>query len=157
MSLRAQDIMVTTFDTVSANAPAGEAIQLILHGQVRPTGHKTISLMVVDEFQRFVGIVTMFDILYHLRPSFLNYGVNGEEIPWEGQLEQCLKDLRDKRVDQVMSVNIVGASPAEHVMVLLDRMIKHKYRRLPILENQRPVGIAYLSDIYYHLFSGGKD
>jgi CBS domain-containing protein len=37
-------------------------------------------------------------------------------------------------------------------MVLLDRMIKNKYRRLPVLENNKPIGVVYISNIYYKLF-----
>ncbi|MFO8049260.1 MAG: CBS domain-containing protein [Desulfosudaceae bacterium] len=154
MTLRAKDIMVNNFDTVYEEAPVEDAIKMILNGQVRPSGHKTISLMVLDKFQRFVGIITMYDVLYHLRPSVLNYGINGEELPWEGELNRCFKELQGKKVRQVMSAHIVGASPDEHIMVLLDRMIKNKYRRLPILENERPIGIVYLSEIYHHLFAG---
>jgi len=37
-------------------------------------------------------------------------------------------------------------------MVLLDRMIKKKYRRLPVLENNKPIGVVYISDIYSKIF-----
>jgi CBS domain-containing protein len=39
-------------------------------------------------------------------------------------------------------------------MVLLDRMVKNKYRRLPITVGGKPKGVVYLGDIYYHLFKG---
>jgi CBS domain-containing protein len=31
-------------------------------------------------------------------------------------------------------------------------MIKNKYRRLPVLENEKPIGVVYISDIYHKLF-----
>ena len=153
MTLLAKDIMVEDFDKINLNAPVDEAIQMILNGKVRKTGHKTVSLMVIDDFEKFVGIITMFDILYHLRPSFLNYGIYGEDLPWEGQLKSLIEDLKKKKIEGIMSPNLVGASPDEHLMVVLDRMIKNKYRRLPVLKDGKPIGIVYLSDIYYHLFS----
>lgn len=154
MTLLARDIMVTEFDKIHEDAPVEKAIQMILNGKLRKTGHKTISLIVVDDFNRLVGVITMFDILYHLRPSYLNYGISGEEMQWSGQLGKLVDDIKGKKVKQVMSPTVVGAALDEHLMVLLDRMIKNKYRRLPVLQDHKPIGIVYISDIYHHLFAG---
>jgi len=155
MSYYAKDIMITSFDVVHKDALVEEAIKMISSGRVRQTGHKTVSLLVVDDFRKLTGVITMFDILYHLRPSFLNYGVDGDEVgfEWDTYLERFISDLKSKRVEQIMSEELVGAKSDEHLMVVLDRMVKNKYRRLPILENGKPVGVVYLSDIYSYLFS----
>jgi len=153
MTLLAKDIMVTEFDTIHEDAPIEKAIQMILNGKLRKTGHKTISLIVVDDFDRLLGVVTMFDILYHVRPSYLNCGIKGEEMQWSGQLGKLVENIKGKKVKQIMSESVVGASLDEHLMVLLDRMIKNKYRRLPVLQNHKPIGIVYISDIYHYLFS----
>ena len=152
MTLYARDIMVPTFDKIHDEASIETAIQMISRGKVRATGHKTISLMVTDYSGQLVGIITMFDILYHLRPPFLNFGINGDQLPWRGQLTNEIEDLKNKKVKPIMSTNIVSAELDEHVMVLLDRMIKNKYRRLPILDNNRPIGIVYISDIFSKIF-----
>lgn len=148
-----KDIMVTEFDTIRFDAPAEEAIQMILNGRVRETGDKTTSLMVLDNVMMFVGIITMADILYHLRPTFLNYGISGTEVPWAEQFDIAMKTLKGKKVRELMSTNIVGASIDEHLMVILDRMVKHNYHRLPVLKAGKPIGIVYISDIYFHFFS----
>ncbi|RJP84494.1 MAG: CBS domain-containing protein [Desulfobacteraceae bacterium] len=153
MTFFAKDIMVTEFDTIHEDEPVEKAIQMILNGKLRKTGHKTISLIVIDDFNHLAGVITMFDILYHLRPSFLNYGINGEEMQWSGQVGKLIDDIKGKRVKQVMSEHVMGASPDEHLMVLLDRMIKNKFRRLPVLQDHKPVGIVYIADVYYYLFS----
>jgi CBS domain-containing protein len=152
MELYAKDIMVKSFEQISDEAPIEKAIQMISGGRIRQTGVKTISLLVTDYYQHLVGVITMFDILFHLRPAFLNCGIDGDQLPWRGQLDKCIADLKKKKVKQVMSANVVGASLDEHVMVVLDRMVKHKFRRLPVLENNKPVGVVYISDIYHKLF-----
>ena len=158
MSFFAKDIMASSFDTIHMDAPVSEAIGRIADGKIRPTGHKTVSLLVIDDMEKLTGVVTMFDVLYHLRPSFLNFGVNGDEIgfDWDGYLERFIAELKAKRVAQIMSEELISAKPDEHVMVVLDRMIKYKYRRLPVLEGGKPVGVIYLSDIYAYLFSHRK-
>jgi len=152
MKTLAKDIMMTNFETVNENAPVGLAVYKILHGKIRKTGHKTVSLLVVDHFNQMVGVVSMFDILYHLRPDYLNYGIEGNEVSWKGQIEPLINNLKEKTINQIMSRHVIGASPNDHIIVLLDRMVKHKYRRLPVIQENTPIGMVYISDIYYHLF-----
>ena len=155
MQFSVKDLMVTSFDVIHKDQLVGDAIQKIAAGKIRHTGHKTISLLVLDDFGKMAGVITMFDILYHLRPSFLNFGVNGDELSfeWDSYLDRFIEELKSKRVEQIMSDNVIGADVDEHLMVILDRMVKNKYRRLPVLESGRPVGVVYLSDIYSCLFS----
>jgi len=153
MTIYAKDIMVRNFDTIHMNASVEEAIHKISNGIVRKSGYKTVSLMVINDFKKLIGVVTMFDILYHLRPDFLNFGINGEELKWEGQMQPLIDLFQGKKVHHIMTHNIIGAKQDDHIMIILDRMVKNKYRRLPVLENDRPIGIVYISDIYHHLFS----
>ncbi len=153
MTLHAEDVMVRNFDTIHMDAPVEEAIHKILNSEVRETGYKTISLIVVDDLNNLSGIVTMFDILYHLRPDFLNLGIDGEELEWEGQLKSLINSFHGKKVHHVMTRNVVGVTINDHVMIVLDRMVKNKYRRLPVLKNGQPIGVVYISDIFHHLFS----
>lgn len=151
--LCAKDIMTTEFDTVNLDQPVEEAIKLIFRGKMRQTGNKTSSLMVVDNRKHFVGIVTMFDILYHLRPGFLNFGVDSKDVEWMGLIQTCKQKLVNRKIREIMSSEIVGAFPDEHLMIILDRMVKNKYHRLPVLTNGELMGIVYISDIYFHLFA----
>jgi len=153
MTLHANDIMVTNFDTIHMDAPIEEAIHRISSGVIRETGYKTISLMVVDDLGNLTGVISMFDILYHLRPDFLNFGIDSAELKWEGQLKILIEKFKGKKVHHIMSRHIIGAKLDDHIMVLLDRMVKNKYRRLPVLKNGKPIGIVYISDIYHRLFS----
>jgi CBS domain-containing protein len=142
---------------IHKDASIAQAIEKITHGRVRETGDKTKSLMVIDEYNHLAGVITMFDILYHLRPSFLNYGINGDELAWnDPQITKLVDDLKDKKVGQLMSDNVTGASPDDHIIVILDRMIKNNYHRLPVLENNFPIGVVYVADIYYSLFGQNR-
>ncbi len=152
MQLFAKDIMVKNYDTIHMDSPADAAIQRILQAKVRPTGHKTVSLMVVDDAHRLVGTISMFYILYHLRPSFLNYGIDGDTLSWQGELDQFIKSVKDKNVNQIMNPNIFSIGLDEPLMSIVDRMVKDRIRRMPVVDNGRLVGVVYVSDIFYHLF-----
>lgn len=153
MTLRARDIMVHDVGTIDPNAPVENALYKISNGVDRDTGYKTESLMVVDGMQRLCGGVTMFDLLYHVRPDFLNFGIDSRQLKWKGQLNLLIGNVRGKQVHQIMTCNVVSVSADDHIMVLLGRMVKNKYRRLPVLDCDKLVGVAYLSDVYHHLLA----
>lgn len=153
MTLLAKDVMVKDFATIDPNAPVKEAIDKISDGAVRDTGYKTVSLMVVDEMKRLCGVVTMFDLLYHLRPDFLNMDIDSRTFKWEGQLDILISNLEGKRVQHIMTRSVDGVALDDHVMVLLDRMVKNRYLRMPVLDNDRLVGVVYFQDLFHHLFN----
>ena len=88
--------MEEEFNYISEDASMAEAIQNIFNGKIRKTGHKTVSLMVTNHLEQLVGVITMFDILYHVRPDFLNFGIEGRELSWYGKLNQLTQELKDK-------------------------------------------------------------
>jgi CBS domain-containing protein len=153
MQLFARDIMTKNFDTIYMDEPVEKAIKKILNAKVRPTGHKTVSLMVVDYDNGLVGTVSMYYILYHLRPSYLNFGIDGSELNWGDDLDEYIREIKSKKVVQIMNDNVLSVSPDEPVMSILDRIIKNQLRRISVVENGRLIGVIYMSDIFYHLFS----
>lgn len=152
MTIYARDVMVTSFDTIHQNERIEKAIGMILNGKVRDTGHKTVSLIVMDDYGQLAGVISMWDILYNLRPDFLNLSIDADTLLWRGQLKMLTGKLKAKKVNQLMSRNVLSATLDDHIMVILDKMIKNKFRRLPVLKNGKPVGIIYLSDVYNSIF-----
>ena len=152
MEIYAKDVMITDVETIKDDAPIIEAVDRILHGKIRETGHKTVSLMVIDEFMKLEGVISLFDILYHFRPDFLNYGLDAVD-KWSGRLMPYLDQFRELTVEQVMSSPVMTVSPGDHLMVIIDTLVKKKLRRLPVVENDKLLGVVYLYDAYYHLFS----
>jgi CBS domain-containing protein len=148
--LSVRDIAATEYVTIGPDAPVSKAAKLIFRGEARDTGYKPFGLMVVDDFSHLMGMISMEDILYHLRPPFMNYEL--ENVPlWEGELEVYLDHFTDLRVEQVMSSPVITVRPQDDLMVVIDRMVKSKIRRLPVVEDEKIIGIVYLSDVFYHV------
>lgn len=152
MKLPARELMTTDFVTIRPEALISEAARLIFHGKIRPTGYKPFGIMVTDDFQRLVGMISMHDILYHLRPPFMNYDMEHNLI-WEDELEPYMDKFKELTVEQIMSTPVVTASPEDHFIVLIDRMIKTGARRIPVVEGDKILGIVYLSDVFHRLCS----
>jgi CBS domain-containing protein len=150
MKATARDVMVRNFDKIRSDAPIEEAVRLIFKGKVRETGQKTASVMVIDRFNRLTGVISMFDILYHLRPPVFNYMVSGIDF-WNEELESYIKRFKRLTVKQIMSSPVLFVAPDDDLMVVIDRMVREKCRRLPVVERSRVIGIVYLSEVYYYL------
>ena len=148
--LSVKDIMVTEYVTISPDAPVSQAARLIFSGKTRNTGYKPFGIMVVDEFSHLLGMISMVDVLYHLRPPFMNYELENVQL-WEGELEVYLDHFTDLRVEQVMNAPVITVTPQDDLMVVIDRMVKSGIRRLPVVEDDKIIGIVYLSDVFYHL------
>ncbi|MEE4356523.1 MAG: CBS domain-containing protein [Desulfococcaceae bacterium] len=151
MEFYARDVMVSNFSSISANASVRGAVEKILNAKLRPSSFKTQSLMVTDEFGKLAGVVSIYDILFHFRPSILQYGLDSI-AEWQGRLKPFLKEFENKTVEQVMNFPVLTVSPDDHLMVVLDTMIKKKCRRLPVVEDDKLLGIVYQPEVFMKIF-----
>lgn len=148
--LKVKDIMDNKYVTIQPDVPVSKAARMIFNGETRATGYKPFGIMVVDDFCHLLGMISMEDILYHLRPPFMNYEL--ENVPLrDGELEVYLDHFTNLRVEQVMSAPVITAKPQDDLMVVIDKMVKSKIRRLPVVEEEKIMGIVYLSDVFYHV------
>ncbi|MFZ0450259.1 MAG: CBS domain-containing protein [Desulfatiglandaceae bacterium] len=152
MELVARDIMEKEFLTVNPEASVREAARLIFEGGVRKTGYKPFGLMVTDTTDALVGMISLYDILYHLRPPFMNYELESFKLE-HGELEPYLDHFKELKVEEIMSTPVVTVDPDRDLMVIIDTMVKKKVRRLPVVADSKILGIVYLSDVFYHLCS----
>jgi len=144
---KARDVMLREFDTIHPNASVGELVKKLIDLKVRPSGYKTISVLVTDEADQLVGLVSIFDVLFHLRPPFLNYEVNSLPV-WKDEAESYVAEFKKLTVNHIMRTSIMTCSPDDPLMQLIDRMVKNRARRLPVIEDSKIVGVVYLTDVF---------
>ena len=118
-----RDIMTKYVVTIDANGTALEAAKLM--------AEKGISSLIVLDNQNPVGIVTERDFVKKI----------------------CIKELQVSRVKvkEMMSKIRTFADPETPIDVAVQRMVNHKIRRLPIMENGKVVGIITVTDLAKHL------
>lgn len=84
------------------------------------------ALMVVEE-EKMVGIVSERDY--------------ARKIILEG------KSSKETSVREIMTADVIHTSPDQKVRKCLSLMTKHHFRHIPVLENDRLVGILSIEDI----------
>jgi CBS domain-containing protein len=118
-----RDIMTKYVVSIDVNRTALEAAKIM--------AEKGISSLIVLKDQDPVGIVTERDFVKKI----------------------CIKELNVShvKVNEVMSKIRTFADPEIPIEVAVQRMVNHKIRRLPIMENGKVVGIITVTDLAKYL------
>lgn len=145
--VKAIDVMVRDVVTVKPNDQVSDAIRLLAERDVS-------ALPVVDDNQTVVGIISEADLLHReeigtekQRPWWL------EAVTPATKLAAEFAKSHGRRVEEVMSTDIVSASedtPLAEIATLLER---HRIKRLPILRDGKLVGIVSRSNLVQALAS----
>ena len=114
-----EDIMTKNIVSIQQNKTALEAARLMTES--------SISSLVYDNDENPVGILTERDFLNRI----------------------CSKDLQASKVKiaDIMSWLRILVEPNTPLDVAVQRMINHKIRRLPVMENGKIVGIITVTDL----------
>ena len=107
--------------TAMGDRTIGYAMDLMLENNIR-------RLVVVDEMDIFLGLVTQKDLLIHLEEEFYRTTLRA-------------KHTRDQVRD------LINASPEESMKSVLEKMITENISAVPILQKGKPVGIVTEKDV----------
>ena len=148
--MKVANVMSTTVVTVSPDTPWKLVAERMLDANVS-------GVPVVDEDGYLVGLVTEADLIS--RPAFgtgrqrkldvLMHIVAGD-IRWEGKGHGLT-------ADDIMTTNVVTATPDEDVRIAARRMLERKVKRLPVIDNGRVVGIVSRRDLLWVFHRDDRD
>ena len=146
----ARDIMQTSFHTLSPRDTIAEAVK---HFQtaIEDEGKKVFGLMVTDDNDHLVGMLSMYDILLFIQPKHAHIWGEMEDIDPSELYDERLEKVKSILVGDIMTPEVVTIAPDAHLMVIADIMIKKHIRRLPVVDGPEVVGIVFVSDVFHHL------
>ncbi|MCG8637098.1 MAG: CBS domain-containing protein [Desulfobacterales bacterium] len=143
----AKQVMNTRFHFLRPQQSIVDAISLFKTAGEKE-GKKIFGMMVIDDDDRLVGMLSMFDILLYINPKHIGILGEMEDISPEPLFSSLLARVKKVRVEDLMSTILVSVEPDAHILVVMDTMIKKHVRRLPVVENGKVVGILYRSDLF---------
>lgn len=114
----AKDIMTTTVITAKEDMRLTDAIKLMLRWHIS-------GLPVIDDEENLIGIITEHDVL--------NFTLSG--------------DAALTKVKEVMTKNLVTYDPDMLVVDVINLFASHRVRRVPVLKDNKIVGIISRRDI----------
>jgi CBS domain-containing protein len=139
--MNASDVMTRNILSVSPDATIAEAIRLMLDNRIS-------GLPVIDQAGRLVGILTEGDLLRRgetgterHRPRWL------EILMGPGRLAEEYVRTHGRRIGEVMTHDPISVTPETPLKEIVELMERHRIKRVPVLDGDRPVGILSRADL----------
>ncbi len=139
--MHAQDIMTKPVVTIAASASVAEAADLMLTRKIR-------CLPVLRDDGSLAGVVSEGDFLRRAelgtrrtRPRWLEFLVG------PGKIADEYVRSNGRRVDEIMTTGVVSATPGASLAEIVELMVTHDIKNVPILDAGNIVGIVSRSDL----------
>lgn len=137
VGLKVGAVMTTGAATVRPAASLSEAARVMIE-------HRISGLPVLSEDGELVGVVTERDFLKQedgTRPRWLDVILN------DAAVSTTARELQNRRVEDVMSRNLLTVEVETPVETVLEMMERHNVKRLPVLRSGKVVGIISRADV----------
>lgn len=145
--MKAADVMVRKVITTRPDASISEVAKLLVDNDIS-------ALPVVDDAGRVVGVISEADLmrreelsLERTRPWWLEAVTPGATLAKE------FAQSHGKRVEELMSTEVVSAAEDAPLSEIASLLEKHRIKRVPILKNDKLVGIVSRSNLVQALAS----
>jgi len=147
--MKAKDLMVPIHDYLKPDSNLKEAVNLLKVGVRGDQKVGVMGLPVLDKNGKLIGMLSMTDILKAVYPSYMSM-MNLGGFTWDGMLESLAKQAGDKKVEMLMTREVVTVSEDDFLMECVDHMVKRHVRRMPVLDKTgKVVGMIYMRDIFF--------
>ena len=110
------------------------------------------AIPVVEDDNRLIGMVTLRDVLLPLYPNYGEYIHDNVHSRDFVEMEEGYPDVLAQRVQDVMSLNPLTMTPATPVLEAASYMGLKNFRRIPVVEKGKLVGMVSIGDINRGLF-----
>lgn len=143
--MKVQDIMTKEVLTVKADTSVNDIAKLM--------GERNISgVPVVDDQQQVIGIITEQDLIVRNTrlelPHFIQILDMGRiPLEWPGQAQERMRHMLGTQASDVMTPKVTTVSPETEIEDLAELMVKHGVNPVPVIENERLVGIVSRADL----------
>lgn len=166
-NLHVKDIIISIDDypNILIGAPVGEAIHLMHH--VLEDRDKYRNILVLDDDDKLMGYLSLRDLIRSVGPGYLHKvttGIKGNQpfqaiqqdfsalsLIWEERFTEKLHDELSKPVTQHMTLINDHVSPDDHITKCIHLMLLDDVLMLPVVENEKVLGVVRLVDIFENL------
>jgi len=109
-------------------------------------------LPVVEDEDRLVGVIAEKDVLHCLFPKLehlMEEGIANVDLDREmGRYKEVLA----QRVSDLMTRNPITVTPDMHILRAATVMVRHRFRRIPVAEHGKLVGMLSLGDVHKAIY-----
>lgn len=107
---------------------------------------------VVDDGDRLAGIIAVRDVMLPLYPQYGDYIHDNVHSRDFVEMETGYPEVLTKNVEEVMTRNPLTVSPDDPILQAASYMGLKNFRRIPVVERGKLVGMVSIGDINRGLF-----
>ena len=148
----ARDFMDTQFHTLHPQQNIAEAFSAFQKAS-QIEKKKIFGMMVTDDEDRLVGMLSMYDVLNYVQPKHAALFGEMDDLDPTQAYRNRLNTIQSILVDDIMTTEVVTVRPDTHLMVIAEIMIKKHIRRLPVVDDQAVLGMVYVSDVFHKIMT----
>ena len=119
---------------------------------IKMLGRRCGAIPVVEDDDKLLGIVTVRDVLLPLYPNYGDYIHDNVRSRDFVEMEKGYAAVLAKKVEEVMSMNPLTVGPADPVLQAASYMGLKNFRRIPVVDKGKLVGMVSIGDINRGLF-----
>jgi len=144
--MKVRDIMQMRVITVPLSATYEEAARLL-------SVYNISGVPVLDENGAVIGVVSEKDLFRIMYPSYRNFYTHPESFVDLEVREQEIVAWRNKPITDIMTTNIRNVHPDDPALKAGSIMLAHNVHRLPVIEEEKLVGIVSRRDIFKNIIN----
>ena len=138
-----QDIMSTDVKTVTADQPVRDIALMMIMNHIS-------GAPVVDNDNNLIGIISEKDILQHMFPK-LEEIMSDTHFDFEN-METNYKDTMNVKIGEIMTNDVDSINIDMPCLKAASAMWLRKYRRIPVTDNGKLIGIISIGDVHRAIF-----
>ncbi|HEY7532714.1 MAG TPA: CBS domain-containing protein [Nitrospiraceae bacterium] len=110
------------------------------------------AIPVVEGDGRLVGMVTLRDVLLPLYPNYGDYIHDSVHSRDFVEMEAGYSEVLARKVEEIMTPNPLTVAPYDPILEAASYMGLKNFRRIPVVDAQKLVGMLSIGDINRGLF-----
>ncbi len=143
--MRVHDVMSTGLVTAAKT----DSVRSVV---VKMMNRNCGAIPVVEDDARLVGMVTLRDVLLPLYPNYGDYIHDNVHSRDFVEMEDGYPEVLGRKVEEIMSTNPLTVRPYDPVLEAASYMGLKNFRRIPVVEKGKLVGMLSIGDINRGLF-----
>ncbi len=139
-------------DVMSTGVVTAKTTDSVRSAVVKMLGRHCGAIPVVGDDQELLGVISVRDVMLPLYPNYGDYMHDTVRSRDFLDMEDGYPEALGKKVEEIMSRNPLTVSPNNPILEAASYMGLKNFRRIPVVEHGKLVGMVSVGDINRGLF-----
>lgn len=140
------------YEVMSTGLVTAHKTDTVRSAVVKMMNRQCGAIPVIEGDGRLIGMVTLRDVLLPLYPNYGDYIHDTVHSRDFVEMEEGYPEALAKKIEEIMSPNPLTVAPSDPVLEAASYMGLKNFRRIPVVDRGKLVGMLSIGDINRGLF-----